>query len=339
MSGKPSRVWTDLDLDRNGKATGYFRVPYSNDMSGYGSIPLPLCVVGNGDGPRVLLMAGNHGDEYEGQVMLVKLLRALAPENIQGRIIILPAANAPAAYAGRRVSPIDGGNLNRLFPGDADGGPTAMIAHFIESTLLPRVDYVFDFHSGGVSTEYLPLAHVVLPEHEGRRAKALEFLRVFAMPVSVVVTGLLGGDQRLLGACERRGISHMSTELGGAGTVSLTALRAAEAGLRRLLHHVGVLREPPADNVPPPTRRMVRQPMRDFLYAPVDGIFEPYVALGETVRVGQPAGAIHAQRAPWLPATELVFAHEGVVLARRHPAGTEIGDALFVLGRDAGEVF
>ena len=52
-------------------------------------------------------MAGNHGDEYEGQIALAKLIRELEPEQVQGRVIILPAANLPAAMAGARVSPID----------------------------------------------------------------------------------------------------------------------------------------------------------------------------------------------------------------------------------------
>jgi predicted deacylase len=58
-------------------------------------------------------MAGNHGDEYEGQVALSKLIRSLEPAEVSGRIIILPSANFPAAMAGMRTSPLDAGNLNR----------------------------------------------------------------------------------------------------------------------------------------------------------------------------------------------------------------------------------
>ncbi len=78
-------------------------------------------------------MAGNHGDEYEGQVALGKLIRSLEAEEVCGRIIILPSADFPAAMAGMRTSPLDGGNLNRSFPGDPYGGPTAQIADYIES--------------------------------------------------------------------------------------------------------------------------------------------------------------------------------------------------------------
>src|SRR5262245_63623226 len=92
---------------------------------------------------------GNHGDEWEGQIGLGNLIRALQPKDIKGRLVILPSANFPAAMEGRRTSPIDEGNLNRSFPGDAEGTITQQIAYFIEHSLLPGFDYSFDFHSGG----------------------------------------------------------------------------------------------------------------------------------------------------------------------------------------------
>ena len=64
-------------------------------------------MIRNGDGPTVLLMAGNHGDEYEGQVTMVRLIRDLEAADLRGRVIVMPAANLPAAMAGARVSPLD----------------------------------------------------------------------------------------------------------------------------------------------------------------------------------------------------------------------------------------
>ena len=68
---------------------------------------------------------------------LLKLIRELDSTDIRGRLIIIPALNSPAAMAGRRTSPIDKGNLNRIFPGDAGGSPTWMIADFVERELIP----------------------------------------------------------------------------------------------------------------------------------------------------------------------------------------------------------
>src|SRR5882762_3103103 len=132
MARSRSRLTAEIDFDRDGKQHGFIRLPYSVHRSAYGWIPIPVACIKNGDGPRVLLMAGNHGDEYEGQVALGKLIRSLGAEEVRGRIIMLPSANFPAAMAGMRTSPLDEGNLNRSFPGDPYGGPTAQIADYIE---------------------------------------------------------------------------------------------------------------------------------------------------------------------------------------------------------------
>jgi hypothetical protein len=70
MARGQSRLAAEIDFDRNGKQHGFIRLPYSVHRSAYGWIPIPVASIKNGKGPRILLMAGNHGDEYEGQVAL-----------------------------------------------------------------------------------------------------------------------------------------------------------------------------------------------------------------------------------------------------------------------------
>ena len=106
MTGK-TQVWTPLDFDVDGKQCDWLRVPYSTDLSGYGFVPIPVISIKNGTGPTALLIGGNHGDEYEGQVALAALAREIEAEAVRGRIIILPSLNLPAVEAGRRVSPLD----------------------------------------------------------------------------------------------------------------------------------------------------------------------------------------------------------------------------------------
>ena len=120
MSQK-SRITSEVDFDRDGKQQGFLRLPHSVHRSAYGWIPIPIIVIKHGTGPTVLLTAANHGDEYEGQIALMKLCRELQPKDVRGRLIMLTATNYPAAIAGTRTSPIDGGNLNRSFPGEPDG--------------------------------------------------------------------------------------------------------------------------------------------------------------------------------------------------------------------------
>src|SRR5215475_879846 len=94
-SANPIR--SEVDLDANGKHAGYLRLPHSVHRSAYGWLPIPIASIRNGAGPVVLLMAGNHGDEYEGQILVSELMREIGAEHVSGQLILLPAANAPAA--------------------------------------------------------------------------------------------------------------------------------------------------------------------------------------------------------------------------------------------------
>ncbi|UCI31727.1 succinylglutamate desuccinylase/aspartoacylase family protein [Mesorhizobium sp. B4-1-4] len=336
-----TKIWTEIDIDAVGKQVGYFRLPLavhdrSGDDASYNYEPIPIVTIRNGVGPSVLLMAGNHGNEYEGQVLLMKLIRLLEPKDIRGRIIILPAANAPAVRADRRNSPIDDGNLNRQFPGDANGSPTAMIAHLIESEILPRVQYAFDFHSGSLSAEYLPVGVIARSPDPARFAHSLDYLKAFGMPVSMVIQHSTGGDGALIGACRRAGVYHLSTELGGGGTILPDAVSLAEHGLARLLHHIGILSEPMTEQAAPSTRILHRVPAANYIYAANTerGLFEPIVKLGEEIRAGQVVGRIHFTTVPWREPEPVIATAGGVVLCRRIPARTGLGDCLFALGRD-----
>ncbi len=102
--GAPSPMRTDLDFDRDGKQIGELQLPHSPHEDAWGVIPLPVAVLRNGAGPTALLVGGVHGDEYEGPIVLSELVRRLDPKQIRGRLIVLPALNAPAVKAGLRTS-------------------------------------------------------------------------------------------------------------------------------------------------------------------------------------------------------------------------------------------
>ncbi|MDR8059949.1 succinylglutamate desuccinylase/aspartoacylase family protein, partial [Burkholderia cenocepacia] len=87
----------EIDLDAQGKHAGYQRLPHSVHRSAYGWLPIPIVSIRNGDGPVALVMAGNHGDEYEGQIIVSQLLREIEPVMVCGQLILLPMANFPAA--------------------------------------------------------------------------------------------------------------------------------------------------------------------------------------------------------------------------------------------------
>ncbi|MEI2417033.1 succinylglutamate desuccinylase/aspartoacylase family protein [Orrella sp. JC864] len=327
----PSRIWTHVDFEQDGKQSGCLHVPISTDLSAYGMLQIPLVCLRNGKGPTALLTAGNHGDEYEGQIALMRLARQLQPRDLQGRVILIPSLNFPAVAAGRRVSPLDEGNLNRLFPGRANGTPTEMLAHYVESVLFAMADVVLDIHSGGKSLDYAHSALAQRREDPAERQALDALLRVFGAPHSVFTSGSAGGGATTLyAAAAQRGIPALTTELGGGGTLDPAGLALAEQGVRRVLRHYGIAPTLPCEPAGP-TQMLQSLGPRQALYAPEDGLFEPLVKTGEPVRQGQLAAYLHSLQDPLREPLAMRFAADGIVSCRRFPTLCVRGDALFNL--------
>ncbi|CAM3924577.1 succinylglutamate desuccinylase/aspartoacylase family protein [Bordetella tumulicola] len=326
-----SRIWTHIDFNKEGKQVGNLHVPHSVDLSAYAMIQIPIVCIGHGEGPTALLTAGNHGDEYEGQIALRNLARLLSPEDVHGRVIIIPSLNYPAVESGRRVSPVDEGNLNRLFPGRANGSATEMIAHYVDSVLFELADVVIDVHSGGRSLDY---AHTALAQRVADKAQdqALrELLTVFGAPHSVLTTGSGGGGATTLyAAAAKRGIPALTTELGSGATLSPQGLAIAEQGVRRVLRHYGIA--PNIECVPAPATQLLSSlGPRHAIYAPRAGLMEPLAEVGEAVRAGQPALRLYELEDPLAPPLTLNFGADGIVSCRRFPTLCARGDGLFHL--------
>lgn len=332
MTTRPSRITTDIDFDRDGKQVGYLRLPYSSNVSAYGWIAIPICVVRNGTGPTAFFQAGNHGDEYEGQVGLTRLIRELQPEQIQGRVIILPAANFPAAMAGTRTSPIDQGNLNRAFPGDPDGTPTFMIAHYIDTELMPKADLFHDMHSGGSTLSYLPFASTRLTDDNMRADDCIAALKAFNPPIGMIWRGL--GEERIASfSAHRNNVVGLGAEFYGNGQVTPDGVQIVERGLRNVLAHMGIA-DLPRTPSPGPTRFMEVRGYSYYVYAPDNGVFEPFVKLGDTVEAGQPAGAVWFVDDPMRPPVIARFEASGMVVCKRTQGRVERGDCVAHLATD-----
>lgn len=332
-----SRVWTHIDFNLDGKQAGNLHVPHSVDLSAYAMIQIPIVCIRNGEGPTALLTAGNHGDEYEGQIALRRLAQALRPGDVRGRVIIIPSLNYPAVEAGRRASPVDEGNLNRLFPGRANGTVTEMIAHYVDSVLFALADVVIDLHSGGRSLDY---AHTALAQRVADAAQdgALRrLLAAFGAPHSVLTTGSGGGGATTLyAAAARRGIPALTTELGSGATLDPQGLAIAEHGVRRVLRHYGIapgLHCEPA----PATQLLTSLGPRHAIYAPCAGMMEPLAKVGERVREGQAALRLHGLEDPLAPPLTLYFSADGIVSCRRFPTLCARGDGLFHLAAPLDE--
>ncbi|MEO3388776.1 succinylglutamate desuccinylase/aspartoacylase family protein [Mesorhizobium sp. CAU 1741] len=325
-------ISTDVDFDMPGLQFGKLRVPHSVHRSAYGHIQIPIAVAANGHGPTVLLTGGVHGDEYEGPIALARLAREIDVNRVTGRIIIAPTLNHPAFVAGTRVSPIDGVNLNRIFPGRRDGTITEMIAHYVTAELLPRADCLIDLHAGGSSLQYLPT--LLAPRwSDPQKASRVEALIDAFEPENVIYfdsVRALSGEDRVIGNyAHQKNVDFLTGEFGGGSSVNIDGLSTAEKGIRGVLAHLGVL---PADQRATPRDRGIRRFAMDDpgLYAFADrrGFFEPRFALGQTLPSGAVAGLIHDIDNPWSAPVVVHFRTGGIAMCVRTFSLVEAGDCI-----------
>ncbi len=323
---RPSPVVPTVDLEAQGLRHGHLRLPWSRDESAWGNLMIPITVVRHGNGPTALLTGASHGDEYEGPIALVDLARSLRVEEITGRVIIVPFMNYPAFRAGRRLSPIDGGNMNRVFPGRPDGTVTEKIADFFQCLLLPMADIVLDLHSGGRTLDFVPLAAShVLPDkkQEARCAAARD---AFGAPYTMTMLEIdVAGMYDT--AAEAAGKVFVTTELGGGGTATARSVAIARRGVRNLLKHAGIL----AGDAESACSQHLAMPSADcFTFSTSEGLVEPCIELGAAVREGQVLLRVHPVDQLGQSAVEYRARLDGILAARHFPGLVAHGDCLAV---------
>jgi len=324
-------IWTNIDFDKPGKQIGTVNLPYSPDDDAYGFIPIPLAVVANGEGPTVLLTGGVHGDEYEGPIVLGDLIRGVRPEEVRGRLIIMPCANAPAIGRGARTSPIDHRNMARDFPGQHFGSPTEQITAYIHQVLFPLADYYMDLHAGGSS---LVIEHsTLLFPSDGMdspiSAKSAEMARVFGAPTTVVASHI-GHGRTPVAAAGLCGIPGISAEMGIGGWISPEGVKLCRDGVNRVLKMLGAL---PNAQAPAPQKSRITKILGhdSYVISPDDGYFEPAFKVMDRVSKGQIAGRLHRLLRPELEPITLHFNSDGWIWSHRSFGKTHAGSALAVL--------
>jgi len=326
-----TQIIADVDFEKDGKHQGYLRIPYSHNLAGWANILIPITIVKNGSGPTLLALGGNHGDEYEGPVALMKLARELQPGQVNGRVILIPALNLPAVLAGTRLSPIDGVNLNRAFPGKYNDSVTGLIAHYLTSVLFPLADIVMDIHGGGRSMDFFPCAHLHRVSDEEQFQKMLAAAKVWGQRY-VFIYADITGEGLLPVQAESMGKVVVTTEMGGAGQCSPSVLQITERGVRNVMIHLGLTK---GELDPPPSEVTVvaSTDREDYHLSPANGIYESFFEVGQSVEKGEPLGQVHfPERHDYSPEV-LIAQSTGILICRRFPAGTHRGDCVAVIAR------
>ena len=219
-----TQVSCSIDLAAPGKQIGRLALPKITNTGGWASTFIPIASVANGEGPNVLVLAGNHGDEYEGQVAALRLIQNLEPEQVSGRVTIIPVLSTGASKANTRMWP-SGINFNRSFPGRWDGRPDEQLADFLTRYLFPPADVVIDMHSGGRSAWFMPCSHMHVVDDPDQRRAMLAAMQAWNSEYHFLYVDI-NGTGLLCVEAEQQGKVVISTELGGGGRVPPARARA-----------------------------------------------------------------------------------------------------------------
>ena len=334
MSGTVS---CSFDFDAPGKHSGYLRIGDSTNNSGWATYQVPIIMISNGEGPTVLVLGGNHGDEYEGQIIASSLSRELILEDVSGRIIIIPCLSQEASRAGTRLWP-NGANFNRVFPGIENGSLEQKLAYYLSNDLFPICDGVLDMHSGGRSMYFIPSSNMVWVSDPEQRVKMIKNMMAWNTDVHMI-----GGEQPstnpyalLNREAERQGKSVSTGEFGGSGYTTPQSVKIIGEGLRNFLKDFGALKGTPASRVEmgknPAEIIDFRDPL-GFISATRSGIYENCVALGASVATGEIVGKIHDFDHPDVLPIDIKSPISGVVSVIRGLPPVTTGDVVCVIGK------
>jgi predicted deacylase len=253
---------------------------------------IPFTIVnGTSPGPVLLLVAGTHGMEYAPIIALQRMRTVIDPKTLRGTVLMVHVANMPSVL-GRTIyySPVDGKNLNRVFPGKADGTLSERIAEVLTREFIARATHVIDLHGGDGNEALRPYSYWITTGDpnvaEAGKALALAFgLDHIVVDDSRPVDP--AASLYLSNTAITRGKPALTTETGGLARVDDESIRLVEQGVAGVLRHLG-MRTAGAAAVSAP----VWIASNEVLRAGASGIFSPAVEPGKTVTKGARIGRI-----------------------------------------------
>jgi predicted deacylase len=308
---------------RGEKASGWIDVPAGSDPA----VRIPVSVVhGAKPGPVLALVAGTHGYEYTSIVALPRVLARLDAARMTGSVILVHMANPPGFY-GRRIyySP-DGLNLNRVYPGKADGSVSERIAFAITTQVIEPATHLADLHCGDGNESLRPYSYWQVSGDAKIDAESKQMALAFGLD-HIVVDRERPKDpaksQYTSNTAILRGKPAITAESGGMGLTDETSVAAQEAGALSLVRHLGIQADAPSVKA----AKAVWYDRSEVLRADQDGVWYPAVEKAQTVAAGalvgtlrDPFGATLAEvRAPF--AGEILYVVGTPPVAKGEPLG------------------
>ena len=284
------------------QASGWLVVPDGVDPG----TRIPVSVFnGAKPGPVLALIAGTHGSEYTSIVALQRVRARLDPARLAGSVILVHMAN-PTTFYGRRIyfSP-DGKNLNRVYPGQADGTNSQRIAYAITTQVIAPATHVVDMHCGDGNESLRPYSYWQVTGDQAVDTAGKRLALAFGLDHIVIDRERPSDPERTLytsNTAVRRGKPAITVESGGMGLTDEPSVRAQEAGALSVMADLGMLEAPSV---------RVEKPLfvdrSQVVTSPATGVWHPAVEKMQSVATGTLLGRLsdpfgnllHELRAPF----------------------------------------
>ena len=283
-----------LNIKPGTKSFNYIKI-VENLATGF---DMPVGVVnGYSDGPTLIVTGGLYPTEYCGVEAASRLYQMIQPENLEGRFIVIPVVNMPVFQfrtpwfnLRSSISPMDGGNINKFFPGNIKGTVTAVLAHKLFK-IIEKTDYHIDFRGGDLPESHLE--HTIFLRIGKTIDSDSELLaQVFGLEYVLPGTPDIGHTSpgTLIYEAVKAGVPSIISEAGlGYRTQPLEKFIMAHVnGTKNILKHFGMIKGK--------ITRPNNQRYLDMEWHPVNtqkaGIFEAIADQGETPSEGEVIGRI-----------------------------------------------
>jgi predicted deacylase len=253
----------------------------SDQTIGLGFTTIPITVIkGSKPGPVLALTAGVHGYEYPP----ILALQRLQVNKLAGTLIIVRVANMPS-FLGRTVyfSPLDGKNLNRVFPGRKDGTESEQIAHAITTNVIDKCDYLLDLHCGDGNESLRPYVYQTVTGDTAFDERIAELVANFGFD-HIVIDRARPKDPAASMYCSNtaitRGKPAMTVEAGFLGQTDEKSTVAILRGVENVMRYLKMI-----EGKPKKTKPVYLDPA-EVLNSPATGILYPHVKPNAMVKKG-----------------------------------------------------
>ena len=292
-------------------------------------IPEIISVTSQHDGPTVAILAGIHGDEYEGVIAALSLARELPGELLSGTVKIVSPAHPAAWQSCSRISPIDDANLARVFPGYQNGSATEQVAHVITEQVIKHADVLIDLHSAGANFD-MPFMCGFNAGANSWCQESERLANVFNADFTWHHNGAPNYGRSLTVAYEQQ-IPAIYVEGHGGRSIRKTDLDGYTAGVRRVLQDLKMI--PTAPRVARDTIRVAGDGNTDAgLVASESGYLVTRVNVGDLVSNGDVIAEI-IDISGVILSTLLAVQNSYVMLLRRD-ARVHVGDTICITANE-----